>query len=180
QFYVPHRPHVFQRIALHSDQVGDLSWFQGAKVCVLAERLGNVDRGGLNSLHGCEARLYEHDHFFMDSKSRQAVIRVRSRSDDTAAFCEPDDEIVNLVVALASTLKPIGGKICIAIILSKGCSRITAGKYAALGLFNIDSSVSLKRSALGESGRNHVAMVGLHETFFSTIALMTLSKFSGS
>src|SRR5262249_47811520 len=98
----------------------DLSWFQGAKVCVLAERLGNVDRRGLNSLHGCEARLYEHDHFFMDSKSRQAVIRVRSRPDDTAGFCEPDDEIGNLVVALASTLKPIGGKTCIAIILSKG------------------------------------------------------------
>src|SRR5215510_7807678 len=105
QFYVLNRPHVFQRIALHSDQVGDLSWFHGAKVCVLAERLGNVDRRGLNSLHGCEAGLYEHDHFFMDSKSRQAVIRVRSRPDDTASFCEPDDEIGNLVVALASTLK---------------------------------------------------------------------------
>src|SRR5262249_61341687 len=86
-------------------------------VSSLAERCENVDRRGLNSVEGCGPRLYEHDHFFMDSKSRQAVIRVRSRPDDTAGFYEPDDEIGNLVVALASPLKPIGGKICITIIL---------------------------------------------------------------
>jgi hypothetical protein len=47
-----------------------------------------------------------------------------------------------------------------------------------LGSFKIWFSLSLKRVALGESGRSHLAMVGVHATWCSTIAPITSSKFS--
>src|SRR5262249_24562215 len=110
QFYVLNRPHVFQRIAINSDQVGDLSRFHGAKVFIFTECPGNVDRRRLNRLYRRQAGLHKHHHFLMEAEGRQSVVRVRSGSEDTAGLYEPDDEIGNLVVALASPLKPIGGE----------------------------------------------------------------------
>src|SRR5207237_9497786 len=101
-------PDVPQRVAVDRDDLDDLPRLNRDEIFVLTERLGDVDRRGLNRLHRREPRLDKHNHLLMDAKCRQSIVRIRTGSYDPSRLNEPRDEICELFIALAGLIQPLG------------------------------------------------------------------------
>ncbi len=64
---------VVQGVGVKEKEIGELAWLDGALRLEFAEEFGRISCGGLQRLHGSEARLYEVGEVFVQAGTGEDV-----------------------------------------------------------------------------------------------------------